>query len=144
MPHSSPSSRRRVTRPLTTVVLQYPHPLSLLIKSAARECPPGHAGVLAELLTLALQKAPSRGIFEPGQRDESELSVQIESIAKKHLDLDVVRVAHQRSLDEAGLDFTARDRIATSVNDLRSVSDTAHYYAGLAFGLAFGFGYRAS
>jgi hypothetical protein len=144
MQHSTRSSRRRVTRPLATVVLQCPHPLSLLIESAARECPPGHAGALAELLTIALQKAPSRGIFEPGQRDESELSAQIESIAKKHLDLNATRAAYRKSLDDAGLEFAPRDRIATSGNDLRRVSDTAHYYAGLAFGLAFGFGYRTS
>jgi hypothetical protein len=144
MPHSTLSTRRRATRPLATVVLQCPHPLSLLIESAARECPAGHAGALAELLTLALQKAPSRGIFEPGQRDESELSIQIENIAKRHLELDATHAAYKKSLDEAGLDFAPRDRIATSANDLRSVSDTAHYYAGLAFGLAFGFGYRTS
>jgi hypothetical protein len=144
MPRSILSARRRATRPLATVVLQCPHPLSLLIESAARECPAGHAGTLAELLTLALQKAPSRGIFEPGQRDEAELSVQIESIAKKHLDLDAACAAYRKSLDDAGLEFAARERIATSANDLRTVSDTAHYYAGLAFRLAFGFGYRTS
>jgi hypothetical protein len=144
MPHSTLSTRRRGTRPLAAVVLDCPHPLSLLIESAARECPPGHAGALADLLTLALQKAPSRGIFERGHRDESELCLEIESIAKKHLDLDVARVAYRKALDEAGLDFGPRDRIATSVNDLRRISDTANYYAGLAFGLAFGFGYRAS
>jgi len=144
MPHSTLSARRRTTRPIAAVLLQCPHPLSLLIESAARECPSGHAGALAELLTVALQKAPSRGIFEPGQRDESELTAQIESIAKKHLELDAARAAYRTALDQAGLEFGPRDRIATTANDLRRVSDTAHYYAGLAFGLSFGFGYRTS
>lgn len=145
MPQSATSTRRRTTtrsRPADAPL--HPHPLPLLIDSAARECPAGHAEALADLLTVALQKAPYRGIFEPGERDESELYILIETVAKKHLGLTAARAAYRQSLDHSGLEFSRRDRIETSVNDLRGVSDTAYYYAGLAFGLAFAFGYRTS
>jgi hypothetical protein len=49
---------------------------------------------------------------------------------------------HARVDHNAGLPFQRRDDIERAALEIRGIGDTAYYYAGLAFGLAFAYGYR--
>lgn len=119
------------------VVGGLPPTLRLLIKAAEHECPRGHAEALADFTVLALRKVPSRGIFDPGTRDEHELFSEIESVTKAHFDLTNARTEWHNALETAGLAFEHRDDIETAALRVQSISDTGYFYAGLAFGLAF-------
>lgn len=115
---------------------KWPPHLRLLILAAERECPRGHARALRELMSLALTKVPARGIFDPTSRGEDELFAAIETIANRHLGMTEARVAWRSALGGAGLELEARDTIEHAVLQVQGVSDTAYFYAGLAFGLA--------
>jgi len=128
----------------SAVAGDWPGTLRWVIQAAEHECPPGHAGALRELAALALHKVPSRGIFDPGVRGEEDLYSAIESVAKAHLELIEARAAWRVALDGARLDLETRDRLEEAALQVQSVSDTAYFYAGLAFGLAFAYVHRAT
>jgi hypothetical protein len=109
--------------------------LRRLIDAADLECPRGHADALRALTALALRKVPARGVFDPGSRDESDMLVAIESVARAHLDLRGARKAWRRALADADLDLERRDALERGALQVQIVSDTAYFYAGLAFGL---------
>jgi hypothetical protein len=125
-------------------VLEWPRTLRWVIEAAEQECPRGHASALRELTALALRKVPSRGIFDPAVRSEEDLFAAIEAIAKAHLELVEARVAWRRALEGGRLDLIERDSLEQAAAQVQSVSDTAYFYAGLAFGLAFVDVHRAS
>jgi hypothetical protein len=80
---------------------------------------------------LALWALPVHGVFVAS---EEYVSPVIDQVAKDHLGL----VDARRELHEALAvieEFRKRDAIETAVNHVRSVSDEAYFYAGLAFGL---------
>ena len=112
-----------------------PVPLRHVIHAAARECPKGHARALRELSALAVDKAPARGIFDPAVRGEPELFQAIDRIAARHLGRARARAGWKRAVRRARLDLEARDRIERAAVEAQSISDTAYFYAGLAFGL---------
>lgn len=114
---------------------EWPSHLDFVIRAAARECPDGHAGALRELTSLALTKVPARGIFDPTFRGEHDLFAAIDAIASRHLGMTGARGAWRRAIREAKLDLHARDRVEHAAQQVQGVSDTAHFYAGLAFGL---------
>lgn len=124
MPRRMPSSERDL-----------PIQLRRVVRAAGRECPKGHAGALRDLTTLAMTKVPSRGIFDPSSRGEHELFTAIEVIANRHLGRTRARAAWRSALRRANLELHARDRIERAALQAASVSDTAYFYAGLAFGL---------
>ena len=124
MPRRTPSSERNL-----------PIPLRRVFRAAGRECPKGHAGALRDLTALAMAKVPSRGIFDPSARGEQELFTAIEVIANRHLGRTRARAAWRSALRRANLELHARDRIERAALQAESVSDTAYFYAGLAFGL---------
>ena len=116
------------------------HPtLRQLVRAAELECPRGHAEALLELTALALHKVPARGIFDPSVHEEPELFAAIESVAKTHLELASARTEWRSAVDASGLSFERRDELERAALHVQSVSDTAYFYAGLAFGLAFVF-----
>ena len=115
----------------------WPATLRRVFKAAEGECPRGHAEALRDLTTLALRKVPARGIFDPGARDEEELFVAIEDVARAHLELTPARNAWREALEGSGLSLEQRDALERSALGAQSVSDTAYFYAGLAFGLVF-------
>jgi hypothetical protein len=121
----------------TTTRADWPPVLRQLLRAAEAECPRGHADALHAFTALALRKVPARGIFDPGMHDEHELFGTIESIARSHLALADARSAWQRAMEAAGLTLEQRDEIESASMQVQSVSDTAYFYAGLAFGLAF-------
>src|SRR5690242_14972640 len=124
---------RRRTRPPS--LADPPPALRHVIQSARLECPRGHAQALIEFTTLALRKIPSRGIFDPGARDDHDLFAAIEAVADAHLRFSEARASVRAALDAADLDLERRDAIERAVFQVQSVSDTAYFYAGLAFGL---------
>lgn len=125
--------RRRSLPSLT----HFPPTLRHLVRACEAECPAGHAEALQALTRLALHKVPARGIFEPGTREEPELYAAIESIGRTHLDLASARARWRTALKAAQLPLEQRDDIETAALEVQSASDTAYFYAGLAFGLAF-------
>lgn len=87
-----------------------------------------------------MSKVPSRGIFDPGLRDEPEFYLAIEVIAKTHLGFGKVRAAWRDALKElkaANVGIDARDDVESAALDVAGISDTAYFYTGLAFGLVF-------
>jgi hypothetical protein len=130
-------------RSLSGELAEWPPVLRHVIRAAEAECPHGHAEALFELTTLAMTKVPARGVFDPGTRGENDLFARIERVASTHLELTHARAAWDAALDAAGLEFDRRDAIAQAALQVQSVSDTANFYAGLAFGLTAVLVYRA-
>jgi len=122
-------------RPRSAPIPEWPPTLQQVIHAAEIECPRGHGKALRELSALAVRKVPARGIFDPGARGEHELFAAIESVAQTHLELAQAKVGWRAALDAAALDFGRRDAIEGAALEVQAVSDTAYFYAGLAFGL---------
>ena len=133
----------RDRRSRSAALAEWPPTLRYLIQSAERECPRGHAEALLELTALAFRKVPSRGLFDPSARGEDDIFAAIEAIAKAHLGFADARAEWRAALDAAALDIGRRDDIERAVQQMQGVSDTAYFYAGLAFGLASLCVYRA-
>jgi hypothetical protein len=106
-----------------------------IIRAAEAECPRGHAGAIRELVALAYVKVPSRGVYDPAWRGEHELFAAIETIAKRHLGLASARAGWKAALRRTRMELPVRDQIERAALEVQSVSDTAYFYAGLAFGL---------
>ena len=122
----------------------WPPALRQLVHAAESECPHGHAAALRELTVLALNKVPSRGVFDPTIRGEHELFSAIDAVAHTHLELSEARAAWRASMKRANLPIEMADAIEQSALHVQTTSDTAYFYAGLAFGLAFAYGYRVA
>lgn len=114
----------------------WPAHLRLIVLASERECPPGHARALTDLLSVAMTKVPARGIFDPTSRGEHDLFADIDAIASQHLGMTAARSGWRRALRGARLDLTTRDKVEHAAMRVQGVSDTAYFYAGLAFGLA--------
>jgi hypothetical protein len=130
-------------RSRTVAVAEWP-PLRQLVAAAQSECPPGHAEALSELAALAVRKIPIRGLLDPTASGDDEMFAAIDAIALRHLELARAKAAWRQSLDAAELSFERRDEIERAARQWMDVSDTAYFYTGLAFGLAFVCAYRAS
>ena len=68
----------------------------------------------------------------------------IESVAKAHLDFVEARVAWRKALDAGDVNLEQRDALEQAALQVQSVSDTAYFYAGLAFGLVFVYVHRTA
>ena len=123
---------------------QWPEQLQLLFVAAEHECPAGHAPALRELTALARIKVPGRGIFDPTARGEHDLFAAIEGVADRHLGMRQAKATWKRVVHRAGLEPEAREAIEQAAQQLQGVSDTAYFYAGLAFGLTTAFVYRVA
>jgi hypothetical protein len=125
-------------RPDTTrAVTDWPPLVRHVLLSAEQECPRGHARALADLLNLAIRKVPARGVFDPAIRGEHDLFVAIDGVAAKHLGRGAARTRWRRAIEAPRLPFEARDEIEGAAQQVQAISDTAYFYAGLAFGLAY-------
>jgi hypothetical protein len=123
-------------RPSSTAGLtDLPLPLRRVVQAASRECPRGHGDALRQLTTLALRKVPARGIFDPASRGEADLFTAIDDAANRHLGRRAARAGWRRALRASRLDLESRDRVERAALELQAASDTAYFYAGLAFGL---------
>ena len=134
--------RRRQSK--SEPLVDWPWTLRWIVQAAEQECPRGHASALRELTALALHKVPSRGIFDPAVRGEEDMFVAIESVAKAHLELVEARGAWRKALEAGGVNLEQRDALEEAALQVQSVSDTAYFYAGLAFGLVFVYVHRSA
>ena len=134
--------RQRRSRQARPPGNELPATLLQLVHAAQAECPRGHAEALEELTTLAMRKIPSRGLFDPAVRGEPDLFAAIEAVAIRHFALSNARTAWRSALDDAELTFARRDEIERAAQHVQGISDTAYFYAGLAFGLSFVCAYR--
>lgn len=124
-------------------VAEWPPVLRELLRSAESECPPGHADALAALTALAMRKVPARGVFDPGAQGGHDLFVDIEKVGRAHLALSEAEAAWRQALRAAPLDVERRDAIERAAVQVQTASDSAYFYAGLAFGLVFVCVYRS-
>lgn len=92
---------------------------------------PGEAAALRAFGELALIQVPSRGALAP---NDDELYDAIDRIAQKHLGLRNASKEFHRATG-AIEPFTTRDEIESAANHLRTISDLAYFYSGLAFGI---------
>ena len=122
-------------RPSSSTTPDLPAHLRHVLRAAARECPKGHARALRDLTSLAVRKVPARGIFDPSARGDDEVFTAIEVIANRHLGRTRARASWKAAVRGAQLEFATRDRLERAALSVQSVSDTAYFYAGLAFGL---------
>ncbi|MGH9345858.1 MAG: hypothetical protein ACRD26_01195 [Vicinamibacterales bacterium] len=112
-------------------------PLLVRIIHAANKAPGdstdrgGQGAVLADLGQWALVQIPSRGVLAPA--DEHAYKA-IHDIAMRHLPYREARRAFRTALSSVE-PVERRHDIESAQNWLRSVSDDAYYYAGLACGI---------
>jgi hypothetical protein len=112
-------------------------PLLVRLIYAARHAPgepadrTGHDAVIADLGHWALSRVASRGVLAPADDDAYKA---IEAIAVRHLGYADARTAVRNALESIG-PLERFDEIESAHNWLRSVSDDAYYYAGLACGV---------
>lgn len=67
--------------------------------------------------------------------NHSDVSTAIERVARAHLQFDMARRVRFREALARVPDATGRDDIESAQTHIRSVSDEAWFYAGLAFGV---------
>ena len=91
----------------------------------------GQADYLADVARLAVKNVGFRGVLSP----DPNLYEPIETLAKKHLELAEAKEEFYSALKRVKK-FKRRDAIESGFTRVMDVSDTAYYYAGLAFGLA--------
>jgi hypothetical protein len=119
-----------------TAVAEWPPVLRELVRAAATECPHGHADALTDLTALAIRKVPARGVFDPSAHSgDHDLFAAIETVGRAHLGLADAETAWRQALKTAALSVERRDAIDRAAVQLQTASDTAYFYAGLAFGL---------
>ena len=126
-----------------TAVAEWPPVMRELVRAAETECPRGHAEALADLTALAMRKVPARGVFDPGAQGDHELFAAIETVGRAHLALAEAETAWRQALKTADLSVERRDAIERAAVQLQTASDTAYFYAGLAFGLVLVCVYRS-
>jgi hypothetical protein len=90
----------------------------------------GEAQLLIGMGRLASVTVAARGVLAP----DPELYKPIADLAKAHLDFADAKKEFHAALEHVKK-FKRRDAIESAANRVQSASDTAYYYAGLAFGL---------
>jgi hypothetical protein len=121
-------------------ILRVAPSLMALARAAEHECSTGHAKALRALSSVAATKVPSRGVlWSPGDSDEQELYLVIELIAQRYLGAAAADAAWRRSLDAIApkTTFEEFNDVEGAYLHCRWISQTVHFYAGLAFGVTF-------
>jgi hypothetical protein len=91
----------------------------------------GAAGALREFGELALWALPIYGVFVP---NDERIAVIVERVATRHLGLKEASRDFQKAMANVEA-FDRRDAIESAHNEIRSVTEEAYFYAGLAFGI---------
>ena len=91
---------------------------------------PGEAEFLTGMGRLASLNLAAHGVLAPGP----EMWTPIEDLAMAHLDFADAKKEFRDALKRVKK-FKRRDAIESAATRMLSASDTAYYYAGLAFGL---------
>jgi hypothetical protein len=126
-------SRRRSTKPerLSVVLLRLIEAAEQHGEGADGRALTGAANALRELGHLALWALPIHGVYVS---NNNEVSVIVEQVARRHLGLDKARSDFREALKVVE-SFAQRDPIESAHGYVRSVSEEAYFYAGLAFGV---------
>jgi hypothetical protein len=91
----------------------------------------GAAGALREFGELALWALPIYGVFVP---NDERIAVIVERVATRHLGLREASREFQKAMGNVEA-FDRRDAIESAHNQIRSVTEEAYFYAGVAFGI---------
>jgi hypothetical protein len=91
----------------------------------------GTARALREFGVLALWALPICGVFVP---NDDQISVVVDRVAAEHLGLEEARSDFREAMAKVE-NFDRRDAIESAHNQIRSVSEEAYFYTGLAFGI---------
>ena len=91
----------------------------------------GTARALREFGDLALWALPICGVFVA---NDDQISVIVDRVAAQHLGLSEARAEFRKAVTSVEA-FGRRDAIESAHNRIRSVSEEAYFYAGLAFGI---------
>jgi hypothetical protein len=126
-------SRRRSTKPV-----KLSPALARLIEAAEQHSEDAEssdikdaARALREFGSLAWWVVPIYGVFVP---NDDEVSVVVERVAMRHLGLEQARAEFRDAV--ASIEpFDQRDAIESAHGHVRSVTEEAYFYAGLAFGV---------
>lgn len=124
MPRTSRPDRSSGLPPLIAQVIR-------AAASDTRLADGNHAAALEALARVFMVALPARGVLAPGD----DLCAQIDAIAKRYL----ARTAAEQMFERAVSGLTnlpQRDAIETAHASIVDVSELAHYYAGLAAGIA--------
>lgn len=124
MPRTSRPDRSSGLPPLIAQVIR-------AAASDTRLADGNHAAALEALARVFMVALPARGVLAPGD----DLCAQIDAIAKRYL----ARAAAEQMFERAVSGLTnlpQRDAIETAHASIVDVSELAHYYAGLAAGIA--------
>ena len=89
------------------------------------------AAALREFGNLALWALPLHGVFVS---DDERIAIIVERVAIRHLGLEEAKREFRKAIATIEA-FDRRDAIESAHNQIRSVSDEAYFYAGLAFGI---------
>jgi hypothetical protein len=112
-----------------------------LAHAADSDCPLGHGVALRALGALAAAEVPRRGVlWRPGGGlEDDDLHRTIQRVAMRHLGFAKQVAVFNRSLEAIASKTTTTERLDLEGSrvEAQSISDTAHYYTGLAFGLTF-------
>jgi hypothetical protein len=123
---------RSINRPVNRVGL--PPLLRHVIRAAAsdtRRSDVNHAAALQALAQLFVTALPARGVLAPAD----DVCAMIDDIAARHLDRAGAERQFQRAMSRVP-NVQERDAIETAHASIVDVSELAHYYAGLAAGIA--------
>lgn len=107
--------------------------LAHVIRAAANDArlaEPDHAAALQALARLFMLTLPARGVLALSD----DLCQTIDDIATRHLDRADAEKQFQQAISSV-IDVQQRDAIETAHAHIVSVSELAHYYAGLAAGI---------
>src|SRR3954462_14880106 len=91
----------------------------------------GAAGALREFGDLALWALPMYGVFVP---NDERIAVIVQRVSTRHLGLAEASREFHAALASVEA-FDRRDAIESAHNQIRSVTEEAYFYAGLAFGI---------
>jgi hypothetical protein len=120
-----------VPRPRNKAVGSLPPLLVRLMHAAERDDRPHVAQALAAYGDYALIAIPTVGVLP---RDEPKFYSAVDRVARKHLGFTEARRAFTQSIKSME-PLERRDRIDSAATALQAVSDEAHFYAGIAFGV---------
>lgn len=119
-----------------------PFPLPVLIEQVVRAAEAeqhgrpdrgagNHSATLSDLARIVAQRLPARGALAPGD----DLCDEIDRVAQRHLHRSAADRQFRAAIARIA-DIAHREAIETAHGRLINVSEVAHYYAGLAAGIA--------
>lgn len=127
---SREGSRREVLSPSLVRVIEA---AERSVEDAEGRDVKGAAKALREFGDLALWVVPVHGLFVP---NNDEVSTVVDRIAQQYMHLGEARRELKEALSVV-VEFAQREPIESALNHVRSASEEAYFYAGLAFGLTF-------